>query len=90
MTGPFHHDVQSERPDFAIALDRVGLEDVRKRVDIKRKDGSVIRGLYAAGNNSASVMGRTYPGPGATIGPAMVFGMIAGRHAAAVTKSQPA
>jgi 3-oxosteroid 1-dehydrogenase len=50
---------------------------------VLRKDGSVIRGLYAAGNNTASVMGRTYPGPGATIGPAMVFGMIAGRHAAA-------
>ncbi|NMC08166.1 MAG: GTP cyclohydrolase I FolE2 [Candidatus Lokiarchaeota archaeon] len=39
MTGPFHHDVQSERPDFPIALDRVGLEDVRKRIDIKQKNG---------------------------------------------------
>lgn len=47
-----------------------------------REDGSVIQGLYAAGNSSASVMGHTYPGPGSTIGPAMVFGMIAGRHAA--------
>ena len=56
---------------------------------VLRKDGSVIRGLYAAGNNTASVMGRTYPGPGSTIGPAMVFGMIAGRHAATVTKAQP-
>jgi 3-oxosteroid 1-dehydrogenase len=45
-------------------------------------DGSPIGGLYAAGNTSASIMGRTYPGPGSTIGPAMVFGMIAGRHAA--------
>jgi len=49
---------------------------------VLRKDGSVIRGLYAAGNNTAAVMGRTYPGPGSTIGPAMVFGMIGGRHAA--------
>ncbi len=49
---------------------------------VLREDGSVIPGLYAAGNNSASVMGHTYPGPGSTIGPAMVFGMIAGRHAA--------
>lgn len=47
-----------------------------------REDGSVIEGLYAAGNVSASVMGRTYPGPGSTIGPATVFGMIAGRHMA--------
>jgi 3-oxosteroid 1-dehydrogenase len=53
---------------------------------VLRKDGSVIRGLYAAGNNTASVMGRTYPGPGATIGPAMVFGMIGGRHAATMTE----
>ncbi len=44
--------------------------------------GKPIAGLYAAGNSSASVMGHTYPGPGSTIGPAMVFGMIAGRHAA--------
>ncbi|MDO5495515.1 MAG: FAD-dependent oxidoreductase [bacterium] len=43
-------------------------------------DGSVLPGLYAAGNASASVMGYTYPGPGATIGAAMVFGFIAGRH----------
>jgi len=49
---------------------------------VLRADGSPIAGLYAAGNTSASVMGRTYPGPGATLGPAMVFGMIAGRHAA--------
>ncbi len=44
--------------------------------------GTPIPGLYAAGNTSASVMGHTYPGPGSTIGPAMVFGMIAGRHTA--------
>ncbi|GAB3144896.1 FAD-binding protein [Micromonospora sonneratiae] len=47
-----------------------------------REDGTVIDGLYAAGNNSASVMGRTYPGPGSTIGPAVVFGMRAARHMA--------
>jgi 3-oxosteroid 1-dehydrogenase len=46
------------------------------------KKGKVIKGLYAAGNSSASVMGHTYPGPGSTIGPAMVFGMLAGRDAA--------
>ncbi|MEW6649216.1 MAG: FAD-binding protein [Chloroflexota bacterium] len=49
---------------------------------VLRENGSPIPGLYAAGNSSASVMGRTYPGPGSTIGPAMLFGMIAGRHAA--------
>jgi succinate dehydrogenase/fumarate reductase flavoprotein subunit len=49
---------------------------------VLREDGSPIPGLYAAGNSSASVMGRTYPGPGSTIAPAMVFGMLAGQHAA--------
>jgi len=47
-----------------------------------REDGSVIDGLYAAGNASASVMGRTYPGPGSTIGPATVFGLRAARDMA--------
>ena len=35
-----------------------------------RDDGSIIAGLYAAGNVSSPVMGHTYPGPGGTIGPA--------------------
>ncbi len=46
--------------------------------------GASSRGLYSAGNNSAAVMGHTYPGPGSTIGPASVFGLIAARHMARV------
>jgi 3-oxosteroid 1-dehydrogenase len=49
--------------------------DERSRV--LRADGSVIPGLYAAGNCSAAVMGHTYAGPGATIGPALTFGYLA-------------
>ena len=44
---------------------------------VLRADGSVIDGLYAAGNVSATVMGHTYAGPGATIGPAITFGYLA-------------
>ncbi len=49
--------------------------DARARV--LRTDGSVIPGLYAAGNSSAAVMGHSYAGAGSTIGPAMTFGYIA-------------
>ena len=52
------------------------------QAQVLRDDGSVIEGLYASGNCSASVMGRTYPGPGSTLGPAVVFGYLAARHLA--------
>jgi 3-oxosteroid 1-dehydrogenase len=49
---------------------------------VLRSDDSIIDGLYAAGNTSAMVMGHSYAGPGATIGPAMTFGYLAALHAA--------
>jgi 3-oxosteroid 1-dehydrogenase len=45
--------------------------------------GQPIPGLYAAGNTSMSIMGRTYPGAGGTIGPAMCFGFLGAETAAA-------
>lgn len=44
-------------------------------------DGQVIGGLYAVGNDMHSIMGGTYPAPGITIGPGLVFARIAARHA---------
>jgi len=48
-----------------------------ERARVLRADGTPIPGLYAAGNASASVMGRGYAGAGATLGPAMTFGYLA-------------
>jgi 3-oxosteroid 1-dehydrogenase len=57
---------------------------------VLRADGTVIDGLYAAGNASAPVMGHTYAGPGATIGPAVTFGYLAGLDIAArATAARP-
>jgi len=48
-----------------------------ERARVLRGDGTPIAGLYAAGNAGASVMGHSYAGAGATIGPAMTFGYLA-------------
>lgn len=45
-------------------------------------DGCAIPGLYACGADMASIMGGRYPSGGITLGPAMTFGYIAGRHVA--------
>ncbi len=54
-----------------------------ERARVLRADGTPIEGLFAAGNASAAVMGHSYAGAGATIGPAMTFGYIAARSMAA-------
>ncbi|VBA43441.1 3-oxosteroid 1-dehydrogenase [Mycobacterium innocens] len=54
---------------------------------VLRCDDTVVRGLYAVGNTSAPVMGRSYAGAGATIGPAMTFGYVAAKHVAAQARN---
>lgn len=49
--------------------------------EVLNVNGDVMPGLYAAGNITASVMGRAYPGAGASIGASAVFSFIAARHA---------
>lgn len=64
------------------AIDSKGgpLTDASARVLHAR--GDVIHGLYAAGNCMAHPTGGAYWGGGGTLGPALVFGAIAGEHAA--------
>jgi len=45
-------------------------------------EGNPIAGLFAVGNDAASIFGGSYPGAGATLGPAMTFGYICGKYLA--------
>lgn len=63
-------------------LDTCGGPEINVRGEVVRPDGSAIPGLYGAGNCIASPTGQGYFGAGATIGPAVVFGYLAGRSAA--------
>lgn len=58
---------------------------------VLRADGSRIEGLYATGNCTASVMGRTYPGAGASIAASFIFGYAAVKNALnAASRASPA
>lgn len=48
---------------------------------VLRGGDAAIGGLYAVGNDMNSIMGGTYPAPGITIGPGLVFAFMAARHA---------
>lgn len=48
---------------------------------VLREDGTVIKGLYATGTTTASVMGHAYPGAGSSIGPSFTWGYVAAKHA---------
>jgi 3-oxosteroid 1-dehydrogenase len=55
---------------------------INEHAQVMRPDGSVIAGLYAAGNSTASLSGPYYAGAGLSIGASSVFGYIAARHMA--------
>ena len=50
--------------------------------EVLRRDGAPIAGLYAVGNDRASMMGGNYPGAGITHGPNMTFGYLTANHIA--------
>ena len=74
-------------PFYALRLDpgEIGTKGglwCDERARVLREDGSAIAGLYATGNVSAAVMGKTYAGAGSTLGPAMTFAYVAVRDIA--------
>ena len=48
-----------------------------ENTQVLNAEGKPIKGLYAVGNDAASVMGGNYPGAGITLGPAITFGYVA-------------
>ncbi len=79
----------TEAPFYAIevqvgCLGTKGGLKIDRHARVQRADGSgSIPGLYAAGNAAANPFGMAYPSGGATVGPAIVFGWLAGETAAA-------
>ncbi|GAI03212.1 unnamed protein product, partial [marine sediment metagenome] len=76
-----------EGPYFAVKVimgDLGTFDGLRTSVvgEVLAADGQAIEGLYAVGNDRASIMGGNYPGAGITLGPIMTFGYITGRHLA--------
>lgn len=72
--------------DLGMAAGVVTDENAR----VLTKDGRAVEGLYAIGNDMHSIMNGAYPGPGITLGPALVFGYLAARHACACDGSDEA
>ncbi len=50
--------------------------------EVLRDNGTPIQGLYAVGNDRASIMGGNYPAAGITHGPNMTFGYVTANHIA--------
>ena len=75
-------------PYYAVKLlmgDLGTFDGLRTNVEgqVLSAQGAPIAGLYAVGNDRASMMGGNYPGAGITLGPNMTFGWLAGRQIAA-------
>lgn len=84
-TGPFY--AMAVKPaDLASSAGLSGDEFGR----VLDETGEAIPGLYACGNDLASIFRGTYPGPGTTLGPALVFGWRVAKHAAGKLRDAPA
>lgn len=75
--GPFY--AVEVRPFDLASSAGVKCDTVGRALD---SEGNPIEGLFACGNDAASIFRGTYPGPGTTIGPAIVFGWRIAQHLA--------
>ena len=69
-------------PFKASFLGTKGGPRTNERAQVLRPDGSIIEGLYAAGNVMANCFGSKGVGAGTTLGPCLVWGYIAGQNVA--------
>jgi hypothetical protein len=60
--------------------------DVDAKGQVLTDSGAKIPGLYAVGTAASSIMGGTYPGAGAMLGPALTFGYLAAKT---IAEEQP-
>ena len=84
------HPIADKGPYYAVilgagVLDTKGGAVVNSKGEVLRPDNKPIKGLYAAGNCVAHPAAQAYWGGGGTIGPAMVYGYLAGTAAAGNT-----
>ena len=61
-----------------------------ENTQVLNAEGKPIKGLYAVGNDAASVMGGNYPGAGITLGPAITFGYVAAMQFVKAAATLPA
>ena len=85
---PTMHAFQNEGPYHCVlvcgmVLDTNGGPKTNGRSQVLRADGSVIEGLYGAGNCVAAVAGDGYLSGGSTLGPATAFGYLAAQNVTA-------
>jgi succinate dehydrogenase/fumarate reductase flavoprotein subunit len=81
-------------PYYAVAVwpaDLAGSAGLKGDIDgrVLDESGAPIPGLFACGNDLTSIFRGTYPGPGTTIGPAMVFGWRIAKAAAKAANPLP-
>ncbi|AIT79824.1 FAD-dependent oxidoreductase [Novosphingobium pentaromativorans] len=76
----------SEAPFYAVQVfpgdvGTTGGVVINEHGNVLDREENPIEGLYAAGNSTASIFGRTYPGAGATIAATFTFGYVGVQHA---------